>query len=191
MEFKIRKATRQDASRIARAVMMAIHDEGCEMLAGGKDRVPLLDDVFIPLAQSDNSQYSYLNSLVAEDPQGNVAGVIVGYDGARLHELRQAFVETANRVLGYNWKEEEFDEETTPDEFYLDSLAVFPEYRSQGLARKLIDAMVQANSDIKKPFAMLCEPTNRNAYELYTRMGFQDVGMRRFAGIPMRHLIRK
>lgn len=189
-EFIIRDARPEDAQSISRAIQMALHEEGCMALAGKEENLPLVDKTFAILAGRPDSQYSYLNSIVAVDADGNIAGAIVSYDGAQLHPLRQAFVEVANNVTGSNFVEEEMDLETSDDEVYLDSLAVFPEYRGQGLARKLIDAACQRHAGSGKPFGLLCAPGNDDAYTLYERLGFREIGLRPFAGIMMHHMVR-
>lgn len=187
-QITIRPARKDDAPAIAKVVMDAIHTEGCMHLAGGQERLPLLADVFTRLSASENSQYSYLNTLVAEDQHGNTAGAIVSYDGARLHELRKAFIDKANAILGYNLREEDMDDETDADEIYLDSLAVFPAYRGKGLAKRLLKAAMDTHRNSGKPFGLLCDPANDDAYNLYTHLGFSDTGTRPFAGITMRHM---
>lgn len=189
-EFRIRDARQEDAPAISRVIQMAMHKEGCMAFAGTEDRLPLVDKTFTTLAGRNDSQYSYLNSIVAEDADGNLAGAIVSYDGALLHQLRQAFVEVANDVMDANFVEKDMDLETSDDEIYLDSLAVFPEYRGRGLARKLIDAACQRHAASGKPFGLLCAPGNDDAYALYERLGFREIGLRPFAGIMMRHMTR-
>ena len=83
MNITIRQATIDDANIIAHAVAMAIGEES------------VLDyccnnyiDVLTEIAQYEDSQYSYLNALVAE-VDGKSAGAIVGYDGALLEHLRK------------------------------------------------------------------------------------------------------
>ena len=149
-QFTIRPARREDAPLIARGIVMALHDEISLGFAGSRDRLPLVDRLFTELAASDRAQYSYLNTLVAEAPDGNVAGILVAYDGARLHELRKAFVAKANEILGTRFVNEEMDNETTDDEVYLDSLAVFPEYRGHNLGAKLIEAMAERHAGAGK-----------------------------------------
>lgn len=190
-EFKIREGRPEDAEAISKVVQMAMHEECCLAFAGTEERLLLVDETFTILAGRPDSQYSYRNTLVAEDAQGNVAGAIVSYDGARMHELRQAFVEVANRVMDCGFVEAEMDNETSDDEIYLDSLAVFPAYRGNGLARKLMDAACRRHASAGKPFGLLCAPGNDDAYALYGRLGFQEIGLRPFAGITMRHMVRR
>ena len=190
-EFKIQPARRSDAEVIGRAVVTAVGEEISEQFAGSKERLPLVYKTFSDLAARDDSQYSYKNALVALDPEGQVAGVIVSYDGARLHELRRAFIEVANDVLGYDIKEEEMADETSPDEIYLDSLCVFEPYRGQGLAKRLIDAAAKAHASSGKPLGLLVDYDNPRARRLYDRLGFVRVGERPFAGTVMEHMQKR
>lgn len=189
--IKIRKARKEDAHAIAQIVMIALHDDGCMKLAGSKERLPKLEEVFRQLGEAENAQYSYTNALIAEAENGEIAGGIVAYDGAQLHDLRQTFVNVANSLLELGLREEDMDNETDSSEIYLDSLAVFEPYRGQRLASCLIDAAIETYRPAGKPFGLLCEPGNENAYALYKRLGFTDIGERRFAGIPMRHMQRR
>lgn len=188
--FCIRAARREDAAAIARGVVMALHEDIALAFAGSRERLPLVDRLFAGLAARDDSQYSYRNSLVAEDASGRVAGIIVAYDGSRLHELREAFVAEANALLGTRFVNAEMDNETSGDEVYLDSLAVFPGFRGHRLGARLIEAAAQLHSGAGKPLGLLCEQGYDHLYRLYTSLGFRNVGMRPFAGTMMHHLQR-
>lgn len=189
-EFKLIPARRGDAKAIADAVIAAIGEEIAVNLAGSKERLPLVYKTFERLAARDDSQYSYRNSIVALDEEGNVAGVVVSYDGEELHFLRRAFITVANEVLDLGIKEENMHDETSPDEIYLDSLCVFPAYRGQGLASKLIEAACAAHVDSGKPLGLLVDYDNPKARKLYDRLGFKKVGECPFAGTVMEHLQR-
>ena len=67
-----------------------------------------------------------------------VVGVSVSYDGSQLHELRCAFIEAAKTYIGKDHTG--MDDETQAGELYLDSLAVLPAYRRQGIAQRLLIA---------------------------------------------------
>lgn len=187
--FILRAATPADAPFIARAVIMAFGDEIALAFAGSADRLPLVDRLFTDLAARDDSQYSYLNAVVAESAaDGTVAGVVVAYDGAGLHSLRRAFIAEAALTLGLEFDEKTMDDETSPDEVYLDSLAVFPEFRRRGLAETLIGAAKEKARAAGKPLGLLCDPPNVNARRLYERLGFTFRDQRPFAGTMMDHL---
>lgn len=190
-DFKIIPARRGDADSIADAVIAAVGDEITLNFAGSEQRLPLVKETFRRLAARDDSQYSYRNSLVALDDEGNVAGVIVSYDGEELHYLRKAFINVANEVLSLDIKEEEMPDETSADEIYLDSLCVFPKYRGVGLAKRLIEAADLAHKDSGKPLGLLVDYDNPKARKLYVSLGFESVGQRPFAGTEMEHMQKK
>lgn len=147
--MQIIPATPQHANDIARAVMMAIGDEICADFASPDHSTDDVERLFTHLASLDDSQYSYLNTLVALDENENVVGVCVGYDGARLHQLRRHFFEAAKTFLNRNM--EGMDDETSPDEFYLDTLAVSPMHRGKGIGSMLLKAMIGKAKASGKP----------------------------------------
>lgn len=102
--MRIRQGRPQDARLIAEGIVMAITPETC-LEAFGHPGITIEDvtEVFEALAARPCTQYSYLNTLVAEDEAtGQPMGLIVSYDGAELHELREQFVKEAEERLG--WK---------------------------------------------------------------------------------------
>lgn len=189
--FTIRPARPADAPALARGIVMALHEDIALSFAGSPDRLPLVDELFRRLAERDDTQYSHRNALVAEDPEGNVAAILIAYDGALLHRLRQPFVNEANALLGTDFDNETMDAETSADEFYLDSLAVFPPYRGHRLGSRLILAMAEHHASAGKPLGLLCEQGYEHLRRLYTSLGFRDVGIRPFAGTEMHHMQRE
>ena len=122
--MNIIEATQQHAPVIANLIMMAMTDECCLNLAGEGRTVADFARLMTQLTAADDTQYSYRNTLLAVTDEGEVAGAIVSYDGAKLHELREAFIEGARREFGVDHSG--MDDETAAGEWYLDSLAVFP-----------------------------------------------------------------
>lgn len=188
MKFNIIPAKRSDAPFIAKTVLTAIGEELTLNIAGKPARLPLVNEVFTNLAAMDNSQYSYHNTLVAVTPDGKLAGAVVYYDGDKLHTLREAFVKEANRLLGWNITQDDFTDETSSDEVYLDSLMVLPEYRNQGLGAKLIGEVRREAQSAGKPLGLIVDFDNPTARRLYARLGFRSVGRRPFAGKEMEHM---
>ena len=70
----------------------------------------------------------------------------------------------------------------------LDTLAVLPEYRKQGIASALLKASIEKARKIGKPAGLLVEKENHNARRLYESLGFKKVGERPFAYVMMDHL---
>lgn len=186
----IRKASRSDARAISDAIIEAVGDEITLGFAGSPERVPLVRRLFTELAACDDSQYSYRNSLIAETPDGSVAGVIISYDGADLPRLRMRFIEKTKEILGYDINPDEMTDEASPDEIYLDSLCVFGPFRGRGIARRLIEEAVASHASSHKPAGLLVDYDNEKARRLYERIGFRQVGDTPFAGTLMAHLMR-
>lgn len=186
-DFVIRNATKEDASYIAKAIMSAVGDEITDSFAGEHHTREDVYQLFRSLARRDDSQYSYRNSIIAESHTGEVMGAAIGYDGAKLSELRVAFFQEAESSLGYQL-EGQIADETSPDEYYLDTIAVTPEYRGRGVAMALINAIEKRATLISKPLGLLVDKTNRVARNLYKKVGFQYVDERPFAGEMMDHL---
>lgn len=185
-EIKIVPASVEDAQFIGEAIVTAVGEEIAADF-GGEKGVEAVVELFATLAARTDSQYSYLNTLKAIDADGNPMGFIIGYDGAKLHQLRLAFFEECKRILGKDM-EGNMGDETSPEEFYLDSLTVFPQYRKQGVATALIAAMCERAKEIGKPAGLLCDKTNHNARRLYDSLGFKKIGERPFAEEMMDHL---
>jgi ribosomal protein S18 acetylase RimI-like enzyme len=172
----IRPATIEDRTTIAQVVAMAL---------GGDPATHPLYPVFWELAGYESAQYSYRNALIAE-LNGKPVGAIVGYDGARLHELRKPIFPLIQKHLG---KTIEIEDETQAGEFYLDSVAVFPSYQGLGIGRMLIEAMRdKAFSEGHERFGLIVDVDNPRAEALYHSIGFKRINPTTFLGHKMWHL---
>ena len=70
--------------------------------------------------------------------------------------------------------------QTVLDEGYIDNVAVDPEYRRQGAASALMEAMLREAKERKLRFLSLeVRAGNEGAIALYAAHGFQSVGRRR------------
>ncbi|MDE6823610.1 MAG: GNAT family N-acetyltransferase [Duncaniella sp.] len=184
--MKIINARKEDAPLIARSIMDAVGQEICLGLAGEHHTLADVEHLFTVLAAREDSQYSYLNTQVAVLDDDEAIGVCIGYDGARLSPLREAFFEEAARLMGIEMGD--IDDETESGEFYIDTLAVLPEYRGQGVASALLKAAVERASAIGKPAGLLVDKENGKARRLYEKVGFRQVGERPFCYVMMDHL---
>lgn len=180
----IRQATVDDALFIANVVAMAIADEGALHAYCGKDYVSVLAEI----ASLEDSQYSYRNALIAE-VGGRIAGAVVGYDGAALHALRSNTLAVVEKRTG---RLPNVVDETEPGECYLDSLAVLPEFRGQGIGRKLVSAFCsRAFAQGHECVGLLVDYENPKAEKLYSSLGFERVDTKPFFGHSMWHLQKK
>ena len=186
--MRIRAGEKCDAPLIAEAIMQAVGDEITVGFAGSAERVGLVRQLFTELAECDDSQYSYRNTLAAETADGQAVGYIIAYDGAGLRRMRERFIEKANSILGYAMSQESMTDETVPGEIYLDTLCVFEPWRGQGISTALINAAIERHKAAGKPFGLLVDKSNERARRIYERLGFRQVGETPFAGELMDHL---
>lgn len=187
-------ATPAHAADIAQLIMTAMTEDCCQYLAGNEHTLDDFYHMMLDLVLMDDSQYSWRNAFVAVDEEateGNVeyapvAGAIVGYNGADLHRLRRRFQEEALKQLQMDYSL--MDDETEAGEFYLDSLAIYPEYRRRGIARQLLKRATEHAASLNLPAALLVDKGNPNAERLYRSVGFEYCNDAMWGGHEMRHL---
>ena len=185
--IEIREATKNQAAEIASLIMMAMTDDCCLYFCG--DGYGLVDfrKMMTMLVELEKSQYSYKNTLVAMDGD-KVVGISISYDGARLHELRRAFIEAAKKHIGKDHSA--IDDETQAGELYLDSLAVLPAYRRQKIASRLLRATKERADNMGLPcVGLLVDKDNPTGEALYASVGFRYMNDNRWGGHPMKHLV--
>lgn len=145
-----------------------------------------LKDIVAGYVESEDTIYSYRNTIVAE-VDGRLVGAITGYDGSRFQEMKRPVVEDLKRRFGdvpYASVQE-----TGPGEFYLDSIGVSPDMRSHGIGSGLFRAMIGRAASMGHPVAgLLVDNGNPKAEALYRRLGFRYAGDRDFLGHGMKHL---
>lgn len=179
----VRPARREDAAMIAKAVAMAIGDERALRAYCGEDYLAVLTEI----ACREGSQYSFAYALVAE-VEGVQAGAIVGYDGARLSELREGTFAVIREQIG---NIPTVADETEAGEFYLDSVGVLPEFRGLGVGRALVAAFCEkVFAEGHQRVGLIVDFDNPQAEKLYTQFGFKRVGTKLFFGHKMWHLQR-
>ena len=179
----IREATKNDSGAIANVVLLAI---GVDIEHLELHTSPFNYELVKTLAEREDSQYSYKNCYVCE-VDGEVAGAICSYDGSRLYELRKALFEELQR------RDATLDKKVTDEcesgELYIDSIAVFKEYRGQGIAKALIARVEEKSRELQiRTLGLLVDDENPNAAKLYTSLGFRPINIREFLEIPMTHM---
>lgn len=187
MKTCVKYAAMEQAGEIARLIMMAMTDDCCQYFCGDGYGLADFYQMMTWLVEREDSQYSYRNTLVAMDGK-KVVGIAVSYDGGQLHQLRQAFIEAAKKHIGKNHSG--MDDETQAGELYLDSLAVLPDYRRQGIATQLLKATKERASQMGLTcVGLLVDQDNPDGEALYTLIGFQYANDSQWGGHLMKHLV--
>ena len=180
LNYKCRPANREDASLIADVIALAFGDE-CVKTLCGDDYKKVLEEI----ARSEDAQYSYRNVIVAE-VDGKPAGAVCGYDGDDIIKLRQRTLELIKKYTG---NDAYIEEESSGGEFYIDSLAVLPEYRGKGLGRELLVAMRNhAFENGHQIVGLIVDENNPKAEALYNKLGFKRYNSMMLLGHKMWHL---
>lgn len=163
--MEIRQATKDDVKFVARGIMMALHLE---------DTDEVYADIGNHICSREDVLYSYRHTLIAWE-DGIPVGMCLCYDGNGYHDIRirthQLFPHTdSSESMDFD----HFEDETHEGEYYIDSLAVIPEYRRRGIARALMLAQIKKGSDLGIPVAtILVDPENPDAQKLYFDLGFK------------------
>lgn len=185
--MRIIQAQERHASHIARLIMQAMGSDCCHNLMAEDKTLEDFESVILALVKRTDSQYSYLNALVAETEEGETAAVCVSYDGAHLRKLRAAFISLAAEKLGKDHTQ--MPEETAAGELYIDSIAVDKRHRRKGIASQLLQATIRKAARLNLTrVGLLVDFANPNAEKLYARNGFKQVGINTWGGHDMKHL---
>lgn len=153
-QIEIVSATPEYAEFIAWVVAQGMH----------MDNVP---SFLKPMTMRDDTLYSWKNTrLLTVD--GRLAGGLVSYDGGWHEEGKRNTWVFDGKVLSSGDVEE-----TQAGEYYLDSLALVPEYRGHGLWRRLFDdAVEQARGRGFHRIALICDEDYPNLGRMYASYGF-------------------
>jgi len=183
LEITIRQANKEDAEIIATYLLLAMEDIVYEFI-GEKNRIKAME-FLVYFTERQNNQYSYQNCLVAEAEGEVVAGANL-YDGAKLSEMREPISRYIKTRLNRDFNHED---ETQPDENYIDSLAVNPNWQGQGIGTRLLEFLI--NEYVIKQhgtLGLLVDEENVSAKNIYFKLGFSPAGKKDLAGKKMLHL---
>lgn len=183
MNLQIRKAMPADSSEIATILLLAMEEIVYEFL-GVRDKQAAFH-FMEQMVSTENNQYSWQNAHVmhAED---KIAGAVIVYDGARLHELRKPVAEYIRAHTSLPFAPED---ETQAGEFYLDSIGVHPEWQGKGIGGTLLQYLISEYVEKQGlKLGLLVEKANPAARRLYEKVGFRKTGEKTLVGKTMDHL---
>lgn len=127
------------------------------------------------------SMYSWRNSLIAKI-NGESIGCLISYDGADYRNLRK-----------YTWSKlwggydsgyiDNIAEETKAGEYYLDSMAILPQYRNHDIGKVLMtEAIAEAKQKGFTRFTLIVDVSKPNLKLYYESIGFEEFGEMEFFG---------
>ena len=135
----------------------------------------------------DDNPHSYLYTYVAEI-DGNVAGAMVLYSG----EIAPQLDENLSKWLSKKGAEvTEIDPESLPDELYINTISVDPDFRRKGIGSQLLDfaEFIAKRANISK-VSLNVETEKEAAIRLYKRSGYEIVSPWTIIGEPFHHMVK-
>lgn len=128
-------------------------------------------DIAERVCAREDTLYTYRHARIAE-VDGEVAGCLVSYDGSVYAEARvitfAMFAEAGREIP-------ETVIETGPGEWYLDSMAIVPEFRGCGIGHSLMeDALSTARAKGLGVASLIVECSKPKLRDYYADLGFRD-----------------
>ena len=165
---QLRDATSDDAPFIARVVLAGIDMLDIDAVLPDEQRA--IYEHLMDICRMDDTLYSYLNTRIAE-VDGNRVGALVAYDGARYAALRAKTFGLVQQTSGMDLSRNAM--ETSPGEFYLDSMAVLSDYRGLGIGKMLMrDRMDYALRNGFQKVTLLVDKDKPRLQHYYQSLGF-------------------
>ncbi|MNH95102.1 putative acetyltransferase [compost metagenome] len=185
--MRIRASRPEDAEDVAPLLYAAI-GEIAFLLTGAQDPEHAIASMN-ELYQLPNHRLSYENTLVAE-VDGRPIGFVLFYHGSRMDELDRPLLERLEAATGH--KPHPFPKEARENEFYLDSLAVDPSFRGQGVGTLLMAAFeaeaVRLHYD---RVSLIVDQDKPKAKQLYMGQGYIEDDVIEILGHPYHHMIKE
>ncbi len=180
----IRAATPADADQVAPLFLLAMgHIAG---IFANSDRYEDAIPFFKQFFRATNNQYSYENTLVLEE-ETQIVGSVTGYDGARLHALREPILHQIRKTH----PDFTVDDEAEAGEYYLDCINVHTEHQGKGIGRKLLVAFCERAHQLKySRLGLIVDDENPRAKLFYEKEGFRALGMKPFMGHRYFHMVK-
>ncbi len=158
----LRPAVYGDAQQVIDLISSA--DENALLYLTGKDSLDEAKNVYRQGFSRENVYYSYRFTQVCF-VNGHLAGCILAFPGF----LEPTFISETDCALPDV-------REAADDELYIDSLAVYPEFRGQKISRYLIDALkTEAKKYQLTKLSLLADDAKPHLEKMYRQYGFEVV----------------
>lgn len=164
LRMQFREATANDAYFIAEGFHTAMHfQRSPEEIAVFAEKISSRDDVL----------YCARNTIICEY-NGEMAGMLTAYDGSGYRAMKERTMQLLKEHFGIEYPR--MEDEAAAGEYYLDSLAVWPQYRGIGMGRALLERGIAEGLRRGLKVTLAVDPKNRKAQSLYASLGFERDG---------------
>ena len=176
--MKLRKATSDDTLQVALIVAEALGDSIMERYVQSGSTIHPDDEkrmeLLMQVAARTDTLYTWQHCTLAIADSGEVAGGLIAYPGDDYMARRDVTFALVKPLIHFDV--ERMDAEVGADEYYLDSLAVWPSFRGLGLGRVLMQHGIEQGRSMGRTTVLACAPDNTGAHRLYESLGFRDAG---------------
>lgn len=193
--MELRQASMDDAYDVIQLIQIAIGDLA-EKYTGYQDD-ELIKEALANLYESEPSRFYHEFIYVIEE-QERIIGEITLYPADELLTLNQGFeqhlleAKNSNVLMTEDYINEVLMTEAADEgEFYIDSLAVAPDYQGKGYGKKLL-SYAERVAQIKgyAKLSLLADVNNHHAIHIYKRMGFEVESTKRLLGHDFLKMIK-
>ena len=194
--YNIRRAMKEDFEAVFPLICMAIEDLANQFTATSDPEI--VKERMWHLYQTSETRFSLEYCLVVETLVGNkpyVAAAGFAYSGRQIDELTRKTIGVC-QFIGATYDRATIarilkEKEAKFDEYYIDNLAVYKDFRGQGLARKLIDAFEeQARTAGFAKVSILADVLNQKAHKVYENLGYRTDAIFHVLGHDYYHLVK-
>jgi ribosomal protein S18 acetylase RimI-like enzyme len=177
-DLRLRPARKDDAENLARLIDIAGEGFGMYLWSQAAKPGESALEIGKRRAQREDGGFSYRHATIAEVDE-KVAGLLLGYRLAEPYVLGDlsALPDMVRPLVEL--------EAEAPGTWYVNALAVFPEYRGQGVgARLLAEAELRAIEVGAPGLSLIVADQNVRAKRLYLRTGYRATGRRPLVPFP-------
>ncbi|MDD6253916.1 MAG: GNAT family N-acetyltransferase [Bacteroidales bacterium] len=190
-QVELRPGRPSDAGFIAETVLNAMGNgpdtDFTPFFADETDYQDVIEAMTV-IAAMEDTLYSYRNVYVAVCGD-SVAGAMVAYDGARYKKMADRTFGLLSEILGVEKLNP--GEETGPDEYYLDSLYVNPEFRGHSIGSILMQNELEIAQGLGfTAVSLLVDRKKPWLHRLYSKLGFTEDGETMFFGEPYLRMVQ-
>ena len=185
----IRDAREDDAEFLAQVILAAAHLSDMGADTANSNGTATSAGALTAICRRTDTLYSWRNARIA-CAYGKRAGAMVSYPGDSYNAARSI---TFPLLPGLTQAQiDATDIETLPGEWYLDSLAVLPEFRRAGIGKMLVtDAIERGRNAGYAQFTLLAEKSSTHLVEYYTRLGFSIESSKLYLGNAYWRMVRR
>lgn len=168
--LQFRRALKRDAEEVVKLIHLAIGDIADQLT--GETKKENIEKTLTEFFKQQNNRLSYENIVVA-DIYGNAIGILLAYPGEKGTELDRPILEKL-RKKNKN-AEITLDKEADAGDFYIDTLAVDPEFQGYGIGSSLLKhAEELAKDQGYSRISLNVDKDNPSAKRLYERLGYKE-----------------